>query len=278
MLRKIFPIVFLLIFSANLHAQEVEPFDGVIVGKSVRIRAGANENYEELIRLNEGDRVKVVEKAYTWYKIQLPPGAKSYVSSKYIISVDDKNGMISGDRVNVRAGASVNSSVITQLGQGDKIVILEKLPDWYKIQPVENSYGWVKEEFIAKDTNPNPPMKVEEPAQVQSSSVEKIAEKGPVRNFLDNLFTQQGTSASGDQAEELSLIGTVELLKTPAAPNIRHQLILENKSVYLLEGYQDLIDGFLNYKVNVNGSIHQDAATASLPSPVLKVRSIKLAL
>ena len=72
--------------------QESFPFLAESTGDHVNVRAGQSANFEQLCQLSKGEEVAIVGKEYSWYKIQLPSHAKSFVSNKFVEFIDDQNG------------------------------------------------------------------------------------------------------------------------------------------------------------------------------------------
>jgi len=143
-------IVFLFLFLSTTiaFAEEKFPFLAEVSAPSVNIRAGQHSNFEKLCRLNKGVQVIVVARSYSWYKIKLPLDAKSFISQNYIQLTNDKTGVVSANRVNVRAGPDPNTTALGQLKKGASVKILEKLPGWYRIEPIEGTYGWVSAQYL----------------------------------------------------------------------------------------------------------------------------------
>ncbi|MCA9408008.1 MAG: SH3 domain-containing protein, partial [Candidatus Omnitrophica bacterium] len=141
---------FIIFFNSNLQAQEdLFPFVGQISSNSVNIRAGLNKNFEQLCQLSQGEEVLVVEKSYGWYKIKLPLVAKSYISNEFVLTNNNIDGEVVSERVNVRAGPGINHTVLGQINSGYRIQILEVIGDWYRIKPIDESFGWVSEELVS---------------------------------------------------------------------------------------------------------------------------------
>ncbi|MBZ0166892.1 MAG: SH3 domain-containing protein, partial [Candidatus Omnitrophica bacterium] len=128
--------------------QDVYPFLGKINVKSVHLRAGQSKNFESLGQVREGDAVVVIEKDYSWYKVRLPKDAKSYITNDYVTMISSRVGEVTADRVNVRAGAGINHTVLGQVNEGDRVLITESKEEWLRIHPVPSTYGWIKEDFV----------------------------------------------------------------------------------------------------------------------------------
>lgn len=167
-------------FSAVSCAQEeFTPFVAVTTGDNVNVRAGQSANFERLCQLRLNEEVLVVDKEFSWYKIQLPPSAKSYVSKEYVQFLGQNAGGVIAESVNIRAGTGIHNTVLGQLSQGEQIFIQEDLEDWYRIEPVQGSYGWVYDEFLVFKSKDISAYKVDPVARVkvdlpQESKSEKI--------------------------------------------------------------------------------------------------------
>lgn len=247
---------------AQAKAEETFPFSARVTAEKVNVRAGQSENFEKLDVLNQKDEVVVVGKSYSWYKIRLPRTAKSFIIDKY---VDVKGDMaeVTADRVNVRAGADVNRTALAQLAKGTKVRIIEKLEGWYRIEPIDESYGWISEEFLAFKSNVipsqaaavvNPPEVVElKPVQPTASSSVSVSEK---------IVTLKGT------------------LKAPVTQELsvpEYQLLTDDKSVYILQGMEHVLKEFLHSTVQVEGRMKEGLEDPS-SRPVVQVSRIQLVL
>ena len=62
-------------------------------------------------------------------------------------------GSIMGNDVNIRAGQNLNFEVIFQVNEGDKVIILDKEGDWYKIQVPEGAFAYVHHDLLDVEMN-----------------------------------------------------------------------------------------------------------------------------
>ena len=247
------------------------PFVGEITAQNyLNIRAGQSINFEKVGRLLSGEKVVVVAKDYDWYKIKLPENADSYISAKYVKVLGEGIAEVFGDRVNIRAQPRIGAAILGQAEREALIRVLEQ-PDmqWVKIEPIDESYGWVSTEYIKRTDLPVPPARVirlptkniyvkkrmaEEAAQDQTVQ-EEVPQKDP------NWISVQGIIIDVNQ-ESLSA-------------DIRHSVVLENNQSYYLKGYRRLFDIFLHNKVSVEGVILPDMNTSN---PVIFVNRISYVL
>jgi len=251
-------------------AQEFFPFLAEVTVKRVNVRAGQSANFETLCQLDKGDEAVVLSKSYSWYKIELPKIAKSYVSVEFVRQLDKRRGEIIGKRVNVRGGASVHFTVLGQLNVGAKVNIIEKRDGWYRIEPILGSVGWISDEFLAfksKSLKSYSPKLVSVNTETKKKkNTQRIeAEKKPL--VKDQPVTKN----------TISLTGYLEPQKNLQSKLISYQLVVRGQPAYYIEGLNRILDDFLYYKVTVQGTIKKDLQN-QYSYPVVVVTEIQLLL
>ena len=132
------------------------PYMAEITGDRVNVRSGPGTNFYDCSKLNEGDKVKVIGKQFSWARIVPPAGSFSWISMQFV-SIDTDNptlGTVTGDRVRVYAGSDTQRPLYSTTLQGkldkdDKVKLLvgEQLDDYYKIAPPPFAYLWVSINF-----------------------------------------------------------------------------------------------------------------------------------
>lgn len=251
-LRAIILSLVFCLLNIEAYAQKDFPFLASVVKDKINVRAGQSFNFEKIFVLNKGDTIVVLDKAFSWYKIQLPSGADSFVSEKYV----DSQGKITGDRVNVRAAANVEATIIGQVKAGEQLQIVEKQKDWYKVRPIKNSFGWVAEQFLvftSKDIN-----LYQEPVLKS----EKVIAVEPKPSITDS--------------RSVSVAGYLDKQTDPNVRDIQFVLAVDGKPLYYLRGPQNIFEHFLHYKVVVDGKMDEGGQNYFLP--VVGVKRIKLVL
>ena len=282
MRRRVIAFCCLLLSTTRVSADEKFPFLAEISSSSVNIRSGQHLNFEKLCRLNKGAQVIVVARSYSWYKIKLPLEAKSFISQNYVQLTNDRTGVVSANRVNVRAGPDPNTTTLGQLKKGAAVKILEKLPGWYRIEPVDEIYGWVSDQYITFKSNsipasitplaqtpPNPVAVVLQvvpsvaAAPIPPEVKETItSEKVPIPSVLNAVFVS----------------GRIAVLEDPkAAGDIHYKLTIDNQTAYYLEAGKKNMDEFVPYQVMVEGAMKEDPHHFYL-YPVIMVSRINLVL
>jgi uncharacterized protein YgiM (DUF1202 family) len=156
------------------------PYFAEVTGDNVNIRSGPGTNFYRCGKLDQGDRVKVISKQFSWARIVPPPGSFSWISMQYV-NIDPENpnvGIVTGDRVRVYAGSDFVKPLYStymqgKLDKGDKVTLLgEQLDDYYKIEPPPFAYLWVISNFLK-------PVKVVEETSPVKPAVEKPAVEKP---------------------------------------------------------------------------------------------------
>jgi len=259
MFKKLFLTLSLLCFGCTIaDAQEVFPYVAKVKVKTANIRAGQNANFESLGQVQEGNELVVIGSSFDWRKIKLPVDAKAYVNAGFVKDLGQGVGEVAGNRLNIRAGAVVNASIVGQLKNGEMIRIIEKKDDWYRIEPPQESFGWILNEFLEKTSGEIPA-----PRMVQA----------PVKN--ENKKRLEETKGNKLPPGVLQVTGVVkDLANNMISGNIRHYLESDGK-IFALQGYRHVINGFLHQKVRIEGYIKPDVKS---DNPVLLVTKITLVM
>jgi len=123
------------------------PFIGNVTADDVHVRAGYHTNFESLGKLDKNTKVLVLERSFHWYKIHTPVDSLCFVNKEFIEAKGLK-GKVTVDRLNIRAKAAPNSSILGQLAKDEEVLIIRELPQWYQIRPTEKCFAWVFADFI----------------------------------------------------------------------------------------------------------------------------------
>lgn len=139
-------------FSQNL------PFQGQINEDNINIRSDSTVGSEIICRVNKGEKVEVLSQLYDWYKIRLPNQAPCYVRKDLLECTKYDNSPIMRcisvkavrDRINVRLKPDESSPILGRMDKDETANIIKSQGDWYKIEPAQNSYGWISKIFITE--------------------------------------------------------------------------------------------------------------------------------
>jgi SH3-like domain-containing protein len=234
------------------------PFVGSIKPDKVNVRAGQSTNFEKIAQLAHDDEVLVIGKEFAWYKIKLPKQANSFIADKYVQTEDKLTGIVTADRVNIRAAKDVNSSSLGQAMKGMTVKIVESWPGWYRIEPLEDSFGWVSEEFVtlkSKDVSSFKPKEV----NVAASAPAAIAQI-PEAN---QKFVTAGFLEPVDSSD--------------TAGGAYYRIVVDGQPMYVIKADNHVLDSFLFYKVSCEGMRVQEPPISTY-LPVLSISKIQLIL
>ena len=266
MLRKIFFTVIAIGFLSTpaLGNEEVFPFLAQTINDKINVRAGGNINFERLCQLNKGETLVVVAKEYGWYKIQIPLKAQVYISKKYVVREQGALGKVTAKDVNVRALPNITASVVGRMTTDDKVYILEELPEWYKIEPTEKTYGWIAQDMVAftsQDIASYPFSQLV--LQLKQLEEERIKK-------------EEAVSFNPEKKEEPLTVTIQGLLQERSelveSDSIRYLLTENQIPSYYLQAPVEILKQLVNQHVIVEGRIQSDLKDYSYP--VLVVQKI----
>lgn len=135
----------LLLAGVSAAESAAPPFEGQVSREEANVRAGSTVGSEALAVLPRGGRVSVLGEHAGWYRVRLPPSARCYVAAKYV----DAQGVVTGEGVNVRAGAGLSFSILGALRRGDHLRVLERQAEWARVEPPPSLHGWIRADLVA---------------------------------------------------------------------------------------------------------------------------------
>ncbi|HEY5234609.1 MAG TPA: SH3 domain-containing protein, partial [Rhabdochlamydiaceae bacterium] len=121
------------------------PFTGKVKRTKVRLRANADIESPIVKELHKGELLVVNGKKGDFYAVEPPAGSKAYVFRSFVL-----DGVVEGNRVNVRFSPSLDAPIIGHLNSGDRIqgVISSLNNKWYEISPPSGTRFYVAKEFV----------------------------------------------------------------------------------------------------------------------------------
>ena len=256
-----------------LAQQEFFPFLAESTGDRVNVRAGQSANFERLCQLKKGEEVVVLEREYSWYKIQLPPRAKAFVSKNYVQYLGQNAGGVTADKVNIRAGAGTHHTILGQLTKGEQIYIQEDLEDWYRIQPVKESYGWVADIYLTFKSNDI--LEYQESIFTKPVISENLIEQEEPEEPAEQKKNEQ--TVKKEYEKSFSAIGYVEDYEDADKDNIHYKIVQKGRPVCYVQGKNHMLNRFMHYKVSVEGTVNKKLQS-KYAYPVIIVTKVKLML
>ncbi len=127
-----------------------QKYTGVISDNAVNVRSGPGLNFETIAKMNKGDLVLVEALEQDWIKIALPRDSNAFVHAEFIGPLNAKFAYITKNHVNVRAGKGTEFNTLGQLNRQDKVELILRDGDWFKVFTNKNCCAWVHKDFIEK--------------------------------------------------------------------------------------------------------------------------------
>ncbi|MDD5567830.1 MAG: SH3 domain-containing protein [Candidatus Omnitrophica bacterium] len=263
----IFAPVALVLFFGLVYAEDKAPFTGEINAKGINLRNDANVNSIVIATLDKGEQVEVVLEMYGWYKVRLPRKIPVYIKKSLVACIKSTEALAAaapaavpetaprclsakllGDRVNIRLKPSESAPIVGIADKAEVVNVISEAGDWYKIEPIQNSFGWVYKKFV------NKVVVAVKPAQ------ETPALKEP-------------EGVSGNPEGLAVFTGKVEPYGMVFFRKATHKFITSDNKVFLLKGNRASLNA-LNYrKVKLVGKII--SAPQEKP-PVIEVKIIEV--
>jgi uncharacterized protein YgiM (DUF1202 family) len=127
----------------------------VVIASNVNVRGQAKLKSEVLGRLTKGQQVTVLEEITrnnsgpeepsAWAKILLPASIHVWVNTAFI---DATNKTVLPRRLNMRAGAGENYSVLGRLERGAPVTEIGAKGEWTEIEAPTNAYAFIAAQYL----------------------------------------------------------------------------------------------------------------------------------
>lgn len=151
MSKKLLATLLLASLTLVLKANEEKPnptfssFTGKIIGSKVRMRTQPTLDSHVVSETRNGQLFAVTGEEGDYYAIQPKKGMKGYVFRTFVL-----DGVVEGDRVNVRLYPDIEAPVVAQLNTGDRIeaVVSDVNNKWLEIDLPASSHFYVAKEYI----------------------------------------------------------------------------------------------------------------------------------
>ncbi|MBI5360141.1 MAG: SH3 domain-containing protein [Planctomycetes bacterium] len=118
---------------------------GKVTTAHLNLRSGPGESFRIFKVLETNNEVTVIETAGKWCRVLAPDDIAVYISKKYV-----KDGVITGDNVQIRPTADTKFPACGTLSKGEKVDVIDgNDPDWVKIKaPTVNTECWISAKYI----------------------------------------------------------------------------------------------------------------------------------
>ncbi|MBR4190771.1 MAG: SH3 domain-containing protein [Kiritimatiellae bacterium] len=123
-----------------------------VTAHNVNLRASPNPTGDLLGQAGYGDRLSARELGDEWVEIEPPSSVTGWIKAEYVLRPQNTIG---ANRVNVRAGSSINYNIIDTLPLGTPVEPVGELGEWLQIKAPPTARVWISRQFvdtIADDT------------------------------------------------------------------------------------------------------------------------------
>ena len=141
----------------------------------LNVRIAADKESDSIMKLALGEQVTVLSESGDWTRVQAN-GKIGYVKSSNLTY--QLTAYCKGSGVNFRIGLNSDAKAIAKLNQGDKMTVLAKVTDRYKVR-YNGKVGYIAEDFITFD-------------EMEGSGGVAVVEYA--KQFLGNRYVFGGTS------------------------------------------------------------------------------------
>ncbi|WP_280169520.1 SH3 domain-containing protein [Priestia megaterium] len=137
-----------------------------VTASLLNVRSGAGTNYASIGSVTKGQKLSVVSKSGSWYKINYN-GRMGYVSSDYVQAsgtttppAESTTYTVTASMLNVRSGAGTNYASIGSVTKGQKLSVVSKSGSWYKIN-YNGRTGYVSSDYVQASATASPKLVVD---------------------------------------------------------------------------------------------------------------------
>lgn len=206
---------------------------GRVTADNINVRSDATINSQIICQVRESDTVEVILDRYDWYKIKLPKTAPVFVKKELIACIDTNTAKAVKDNINIRLLPSESSVVLGEISKNEILNILEDQGDWYKIEPTDNSFGWIHKKFVEKT------------APVSQVPVISIPTKP----------AQSDETEVEDRNEEILLEGVVQPYGKVFKRLATHKLVTKDQGTFLLKANLSNLNTLTYHRVKITGKL-----------------------
>jgi len=191
-----------------------EQYIGEVDATNVYVRHNASMAAYPCTKLSRPQKVTVVGERDDWLMILPPPGVFCVISKQYVkAAADGKTGVVTGDRVWVRAGGDERQTnftgLQTQLNSADKVKILGEVDTWYKIVPPRRTRFFISSRYVKRVPS--------EAAAPAASADEAPAETPAAETPTPAPEASEPAEAAVEAATTAPAAGDASTVETPAS-------------------------------------------------------------
>ena len=176
------------------------------VNDYINVRADADAESDIVGKLYNGSVAKVLGRTGNGWARVRSGDVTGYIREEYVAtgdtaqqladSVTTKKAVVTTETLRVRAAAQADSDVITLIGQGQTLDILEETDGWYKVN-TEDGEGYISADFAdVEDVYPEAVSRAQEEAEEAAAEASRKAEEEAAKAVSNAAAGTAGASGS----------------------------------------------------------------------------------
>ena len=171
-----------------------------VTADNVNLRAKALLTSEVVAQANYNDSLVAREIGEEWVEVAAPASVDLWVMKQY---VQQPQNTIGANRVNLRAGPSINYNIVHTLALGDPVELRgEEIQDWLKVAPPASAHVWISREYVEIVSGAAPAAAGDEKTAKNDDNGEKIAKKSKKSEKTEEISEKTDENAAEAAAEE----------------------------------------------------------------------------
>lgn len=151
--KNIFLLVIFIIISLTASSLVVLANENTLLVEAdiINVRYGPGLSHELLTKVEEGDRLQILDENNKWYKVRLKNNQIGWVASwlvdnKNLISKNQKFVAINSPTVNIREFANSESKILATVQENTELQVLYEDGNWYQIIYM-GQVAWVHKDY-----------------------------------------------------------------------------------------------------------------------------------
>ena len=188
------------------------------VNDYINVRADADAESDIVGKLYNGSVAKVLGRTGNGWARVRSGDVTGYIREEYVAtgdtaqqladSVTTKKAVVTTETLRVRAAAQADSDVITLIGQGQTLDILEEEDGWYKVN-TEDGEGYISADFAdVEDVYPEAVSRAQEEAEEAAAEASRKAEEEAAKAASNAAAGTAGASGSKKKSGGSGVLNT----------------------------------------------------------------------
>ena len=165
-------LMLIMLLAAGLQPLSAQAAPAEVISATVNVRAGAGTEYEVVGQLAQGALVEVVGSDAGW--AQITGAVSGWIRADLLREKGPDYVEVTGNSVNLRAQPTTEAEIVSQVRAGDKIQIVERLENWYRVRTLSGREVYIAADLV-REVYYQPPSVSAEPEKTGNKPAETAA-------------------------------------------------------------------------------------------------------